>query len=54
VETAHHSTLPGHLGLISMLTGRKVEWDVATEQMVDDPDAAMLLGRPYRAPWHLA
>ena len=28
VETAHHSAIPGHLGLISMLTGRKLRWDV--------------------------
>lgn len=54
VDTAHHSTIPGHLGLISMLTGRRLRWDVATEQIVDDPDAALLMTRPYRAPWHLA
>jgi len=53
VETAHHSTIPGHLGLISMLTGRKLKWDVATEQILEDSDAAMLLTRPYRAPWRL-
>lgn len=53
VEVGHHSTIPGHLGLISMFTGRKIKWDVATEQIIDDPDAAMLLTRPYRAPWHL-
>ena len=28
VETAHHSAIPGHLGLISMLVGRKIKWDV--------------------------
>ena len=27
VETAHHSAIPGHLGLISMLTGRKIRWE---------------------------
>ena len=27
VQTAHHSTIPGHLGLISMLVGRKMQWD---------------------------
>ncbi|HTL16613.1 MAG TPA: Gfo/Idh/MocA family oxidoreductase [Patescibacteria group bacterium] len=53
VETAHHSAIPGHLALISMLTGRKLKWDVAAEQIVDDPDAALLLTRPYRAPWRL-
>jgi predicted dehydrogenase len=54
VETAHHSTIPGHLGLISMLTGRKVKWDVAQEKIVDDAGATALLTRPYRAPWQLA
>ena len=32
VEVAHHSTIPGHLGLISMLVGRKLHWDVKQEQ----------------------
>jgi hypothetical protein len=54
VETAHHSTIPGHLGLISMLVGRKLEWDVAREQILNDPAASELLSRPYRAPWKLA
>jgi predicted dehydrogenase len=54
VEVAHHSTLPGHLGLISMLTGRKIHWDVAQEKILDDPAASELLTRPYRAPYKLA
>jgi hypothetical protein len=54
VETAHHSAIPGHLALISMLTGRKITWDVGAEQILDDPDAALLLSRPYRAPWQPA
>ena len=53
VETAHHSTIPGHLGLISMLVGRKVQWDVAQEKIVNDSAASELLSRPYRAPWQL-
>ena len=52
VETAHHSTIPGHLGLISMLVGRKLQWDVAEEKIVGDSAASELLTRPYRAPWH--
>jgi predicted dehydrogenase len=51
VEVAHHSTLPGHLGLISMLTGRKIHWDVEREVIVDDPAASELLTRPYRSPY---
>jgi predicted dehydrogenase len=53
VETAHHSLIPGHLGLISMLTGRKIQWDVATETIVNDPGASEMLTRPYRAPYKL-
>jgi len=52
VQTAHHSAIPGHLGLISMFTGRKLNWDVAHEKILDDPAASALLTRPYRAPWH--
>jgi predicted dehydrogenase len=54
VETAHHSTLPGHLGLISMMVGRKLQWDVANEKIFNDSAASELMTRPYRAPWKLA
>jgi predicted dehydrogenase len=53
VETAHHSTIPGHLGLISMLVGRKLKWDALNERILDDPEASALLTRPYRPPWKL-
>jgi hypothetical protein len=51
VETAHHSAIPGHLGLISMLVGRKIKWDVAKEVILGDKEASKLLTRDYRAPW---
>jgi len=54
VATAHHSTIPGHLGLISMLVGRKLKWDAEKEVILDDPEASELLTRPYRPPWKLA
>jgi len=53
VETAHHSAIPGHLGLISMLTKRKISWDVQREQIVNDAEASKLLSRSYRSPWQL-
>jgi hypothetical protein len=53
-ETGHHSAIPGHLGLISMLVGRKLKWDVAKEVIVGDDEASKLLTRPYREPWKLA
>jgi predicted dehydrogenase len=53
-ETAHHSAIPGHLGLISMLVGRRLKWDAQNERILDDADASKLLTRNYRAPWKLA
>lgn len=54
VQTAHHSAAPGHLGLISMIVGRKIRWDVKHEKIIGDPEASKLLTRGYRAPWVLA
>jgi hypothetical protein len=54
VETAHHSAIPGHLGLISMLTGRKIRWSVRHDKILDDPEAAKLLTRDYRAPYRMS
>jgi predicted dehydrogenase len=53
VETAHHSAIPGHLGLIAMLVGRKIKWDAEKQVIVDDEGASKLLSRPYRTPWQL-
>jgi predicted dehydrogenase len=54
VQTAHHSAIPGHLGLISMLTGKKINWSVQHEKILGDDEASKLLSRPYRAPYALA
>jgi hypothetical protein len=43
----------GLLGEIAMLLERKLQWDPAKEQFVNDPEATRLLSRPMRAPWHL-
>jgi predicted dehydrogenase len=53
VETAHHSAIPGHLGLISMLVGRKIYWDAKQEMILSDSEASKLLTREYRAPWKI-
>jgi predicted dehydrogenase len=53
-ETAHHSAIPGHLSLISMLVGRKIRWDPVKEKILGDHEATRMLSRPYRKPWHLA
>ena len=54
VETAHHSAIPGHLGLIAMQTGRKIRWDVAHEKIIGDAEAGKFLTRSYRAPWKMS
>jgi len=54
VETAHHSAIPGHLGLIALMTGRKIKWDPVKEVIKGDAEASKLLSRHYRAPWKLA
>lgn len=54
VETAHHSAIPGHLGLISMLVKRKIKWDAPKERILDDAEASGLLTRAYRKPWKLS
>ncbi len=54
VETGHHSAIPGHLGLISMLTGRKIRWSVEHEKIIGDSEASKLLTREYRAPWKIS
>jgi Predicted dehydrogenases and related proteins len=54
VDVAHHSAIPGHLGLIAMMTKRKIRWDANAETILDDSDASKLLSRSYRDPWKLA
>ena len=34
-----------------MLVGRKINWDVASEKISNDPDATKLLSRGYREPY---
>jgi len=52
-EVGHRSISVGLLGEIAMLTGRKIKWDPDTEEIIGDPGASELLGRPYREPWQL-
>ncbi len=54
VETAHHSAIPGHLGLIAMQTGRKIHWDVAREKIIGDAEASQHLTREFRAPYKMS
>lgn len=51
IEVAHRSSVLPLLGMISWRTGRSLQWDGQSEQIVGDPEASRLLSRPYRAPW---
>jgi predicted dehydrogenase len=53
-EVGHRSISVGLLGEIAMLTGRKIKWNPDTEEIINDPGASALLGRPYREPWKLS
>jgi len=54
VEVGHHSTIPGHLCHISMLTGRKIRWDAKEEKILGDEQASKLMTREYRGPWKMS
>ena len=51
VEIAHRTNTGTLLGEIACRTGRTIRWDPKTETLLDDPGAAAMLSRPYRAPW---
>lgn len=51
IAEGHLSACIGHLGVISYRTGRKLEFNPATEKFVNDPEADKLLTRNYRKPY---
>lgn len=53
VEIGHRSTTVPHLGNIAYKIGRKLVWDAAKEDFVNDAEASKLLSRPARKPWDL-
>jgi hypothetical protein len=53
VEVGHRTATLCHLGNIAMLLKRKIRWDPEKEQILGDQQAAAMLSRPMRAPWHL-
>ena len=52
-ETGHRTISIAHLGNISMLLGRKIQWEPEKERFVKDAAANLLLSRQMRTPWHL-
>jgi predicted dehydrogenase len=51
LESGHRVATVCHLSNLSLRLGRKLRWDAARETVIDDPEAARMLERPYRAPW---
>ena len=53
IEIGHRSSVLPLLGMVSLKTGRSLQWDGAKEQIIGDEDASKLLSRPGRGPWVL-
>jgi hypothetical protein len=54
VEIGHNSMIACHLGNMAFRLGRRVDWNVENEKVVNDPEAQKLVTREYRAPWTLS
>ena len=53
-EIGHRTISIAHIGNISMLLGRKLQWNPDKERFVDDAEADKMLGREQREPWTIA
>lgn len=53
LKSAVISDLICHLSDISIRTGRDIRWDPEHETIVGDAEAAAMMSRPLRKPWHL-
>jgi predicted dehydrogenase len=51
-EIGHRSVSVCHLGVIAIRLGRKLNWDPAKEEFVDDKEANGYLRREMRRPWN--
>jgi hypothetical protein len=53
IEEGHYSAMLPHLANIAYRTGRRLEFDAATETFPNDKAANALLGREYRKGYEL-
>jgi predicted dehydrogenase len=53
IEIAHRTATLCNLGNLSYILGRKLVWDGEKQQIVGDPEANRLLGKPQRYPYVL-
>jgi predicted dehydrogenase len=51
LQSSQQANVPCHLANLSMRLGRTLRWDDAKQDVVGDPEASRLLGKPYRSPW---
>ncbi len=54
IELGHRTASLCHLGNIAYWLNRRIRWDPAKEEIIDDPEASRWLDRPMREPWTLA
>lgn len=52
-EIGHRTCSVGQIGHVAIRLGRALEWDPATEQFKNDPEADAMLRGTYRGPWKL-
>jgi len=53
IAAAHRAISIAHIGNIAMKLGRKVHWDPAKEDFINDPQASRRLSRAMRGPWRI-
>lgn len=53
VEVGYRAISVALLGEIAITTGQKIKWDPEKEEIIGNPAASRLLGRPCRQPWTL-
>lgn len=53
VEVGHRTATALHMGNIAMLLGRKVMWDPAKEEFINDDEANTMRQRVNRDPWKI-
>jgi predicted dehydrogenase len=53
VEAGHKASYLGMIAEIAVRLKRKLKWDPAAEQFINDDEANRMLARPMRAPWRL-
>jgi predicted dehydrogenase len=51
IEEGYRSTATVKLAMIAYDVDAKIAWDEKSQQIIDNPKAAEMLKRPYRAPW---